>query len=55
MGNINKQVAVLDNHILKKAVEIGGRCFLAKPFSKDLVVDKIKKNVVDKFGEKKAS
>ena len=44
-----------DENTIKKAVEIGGRCFLAKPFSKDLVVDKIKKNVVDKFGEKKAS
>ena len=44
-----------DENTIKKAVEIGGRCFLAKPFSKDLVVDKIKKHVVDKFGEKKAS
>ena len=44
-----------DENTIKKAVEIGGRCFLAKPFSKDLVVDKIKKHVVAKFGEKKAS
>jgi len=44
-----------DENTIKKAVELGGRCFLAKPFSKDLVVDKIKKHVVEKFGEKKVS
>ena len=44
-----------DEGTIKKAVDIGGRCFLAKPFSKDLVVDKIRKHVVEKLAEKKAS
>jgi len=44
-----------DENKIKKAVEFGGRCFLAKPFSQELVVDKIKKHVVDKLLAKKAS
>ena len=44
-----------DEGTIKKAVDIGGRCFLAKPFSKDLVVDKIRKHVVEKLAEKIAS
>jgi response regulator of citrate/malate metabolism len=44
-----------DEKMIKKAVEAGGRCFLAKPFSQDLVVDKIKKQIVEKFQKKEPS
>jgi len=44
-----------DEKVIKKAVEAGGRCFLAKPFSKDLFVDKIKKHVIEKFKKRDAS
>ena len=44
-----------DEGTIKKAVEVGGRCFLAKPFSQELVVDKIKKHVIDKLVKKEAS
>ncbi|MDC0254033.1 response regulator [Bacteriovoracales bacterium] len=43
-----------DEGTIKKAVEVGGRCFLAKPFSQELVVDKIKKHVIDKLVKKRS-
>lgn len=44
-----------DEKVIKKAVECGGRCFLAKPFSEELVVNKIKKHIIEKFQKKAAS
>jgi response regulator of citrate/malate metabolism len=44
-----------DEKVIKKAVECGGRCFLAKPFSKEIFVDKIRKHVIEKLKKREAS